>query len=589
VDFVLVVPPCASAALPVLGPAVLAAACRQAGLQTHVAHVNLEMAARIGYDRYRRFALSCSRMHGEMLFSEAAFDRPVHVVDEDFEDEPDSVSAEDFAAGLASVPGLIADAADAIAAMAPPVVGFSSVFQQNLASIALARAVRARLPDAVLLFGGANASRPMCDGIAEVTDVFDVIVSGEADLELPALVGRSIEQGRPGGGTRILDLEPVRDLDLVPAPDLSDFIDQAAVQAALGRLPEGLPIALPFEASRGCWWGERSHCRFCGLNGAEIAMRLKSPERVLQDIEQLADLHPQVPELRASDNLLPLSIQRELLPVLAARRGRRDPPLSFIWEVKSSLRRKDLELLAAAGVQHVQAGTESLSTPALQRIAKGTTGPMNIAFLRECRATDVDPLWNWMVGFPGDEREEYESTLRLIPLIEHLRPPMALAPIRVDRYSPYFERPEEHGIVGITPLPGMERVWPEGAPIGQIAYHFTAELRSPYRDDPSLGLRVHAAVAGWNALWSGPAPPPALVALPLDDGRLRIVDTRRAAVQPTVELSMKASALLLHLERPRPAEAVEHEADAAALSELLYRNFVADHDGKLLSLVVRPA
>lgn len=585
-DFVLVVPPCASAALPVLGPALLAAACRGAGIETGVEHVNLEMAARVGYDRYRRFALSCTRMHGEMLFSEAAFGRPVRTEPGDFEELPDAVSEQDFRLALAQVPALVADAADAIAARRPGVVGFSSVFQQNLASIALARAVRDRLPDAVLLLGGANASRPMCEGIAATTDVFDHIVSGEADLALPGLVLDLLAGRRPPH--RIIDLPPVMDLDRVPLPDLSDFIDQASTRIARGRLPEGLPIALPFEASRGCWWGERSHCRFCGLNGAEIAMRTKSPARVLADIEELATRWPQTPELRASDNLLPVSIQREVLPTLAWRQAQREPPLSFIWEVKSSLRRKDLEALAAAGVRQVQAGTESLSTPALKRIAKGTTGPMNVAFLRDCRATGVDPLWNWMVGFPEDEREEYESTLRLIPLIEHLRPPIALAPIRVDRYSPYFEQPERHGIRGIAPLPGMRRVWPEGAPIETIAYHFTAELRSPFRDDPALGRRVTGTVAGWNALWNGPGEPPELTGHEEPDGRLRVVDTRRMAVEPERVLPTAATELLRSLEKPRPTESVEDEADPAALSELLYRNFVADHDGKLLSLVVRP-
>ena len=578
-DFVLVVPPCASAALPVLGPALLAAACRGAGIATGVQHVNLEMAARVGYERYRRFALSCSHMHGEMLFAEAAFDRRIELRPDDFQDVPDAVDAEDFAAALAEVPGLIADSADAIAAQRPGVVGFSSVFQQNLASIALARAVRERLPDAVLLLGGANASRPMCEGIAAATDVFDHIVSGEADLALPGLVMDLLAGRRPA--SRIIDLPPVFELDRVPVPDLSDFIEQARAGIARGRLPEGIPIALPFEASRGCWWGERSHCRFCGLNGAEIAMRCKSPDRVLSDIEELAARWPEVPELRASDNLLPVSVQREVLPALARRQAQRDRPLSFIWEVRSSLRRSDLEELAAAGVRQVQAGTESLCTGALRRVRKGTTGPMNVVFLRDCRATGVDPLWNWMVGFPGDEREEYEATLRLIPLIEHLRPPMALAPVRVDRYSPYFEEPEAHGITGIAPLPGMERVWPEGAPVETISYHFTAELRSPFRDDPRLGRRVTGVVGGWSALWSRAGGPPVLAAEDAGGGRLRVVDTRRVSVEREVVLSVGASALLLELEKPRGAKG------EAALAELLYRNFVVDHDGKVLSVVVR--
>ena len=58
-------------------------------------------------------------------------------------------------------------------------------------------------------------------------------------------------------------------------------------------------------------------------------------------------------------------------------------------------------------------------------------------------------------------------------------------------------------------------------------------------------------------------------------------------MQREVALSDKAGELLRRLEKPRSAEVVEEEADPAALAELLYRNFVVDHDGKLLSVVVR--
>ena len=584
-DVVLVVPPVASAALPILGPSILAAGLRAAGISCAIRYVNLQMAARVGYARYRRFALSCTRMHGEMLFSEAAWGEPVALRPDDFEDRADAVSPEDFDVALAAVPGLIADAADEIAALSPRVVGFSSVFQQNVASIALARAVRERCPEAILLLGGANAAQPMAGGLAAATDVFDLIVAGEADLALPGLVHRLLAGDPPPGP--IFECAPVHRLDDVPTPAFDDYYDQVAPLVAACRLPVGLPAALPFESSRGCWWGARSHCAFCGLNGTQIAERAKSPVRVLEEIELLADRYGSR-ELRASDDLLPIRIQREVLPELASRQGGRDAPLSFFYEVKASLKRKDLELLAAAGVTQVQAGVESLSTRVLQQIGKGTTGPMNLAFLRDCRATGVDPLWNWMVGFPDDDREDYEETLRLIPFLEHLRPPVALAPVRIDRYSPFHRDPEAHGISDVRPLPGMERAWRTGAPIDDIAYHFTAQLRSPYRQDPSLGRRVGQAVDSWNARWAGAGGPPRLEAHPTDDGRLLVTDTRGAAMQQEVTLSPVAVALLIRLERPAPADQVEAEADAAAFGDLLFRGFVVLHEGKCLSVVVRP-
>ena len=44
------------------------------------------------------------------------------------------------------------------------------------------------------------------------------------------------------------------------------------------------------ETSRGCWWGERMHCTFCGLNGATMAYRSKSAPRALAELTHLADV-----------------------------------------------------------------------------------------------------------------------------------------------------------------------------------------------------------------------------------------------------------------------------------------------------------
>ncbi len=584
-DVVLVVPPVASAALPILGPSVLAAALRRAGIPCEVRYSNLEMAARIGYDRYRRFALSCTRMHGEMLFHEAAWGDPIVLHVDDFDARSDAVTRADFDRALAEVPALIEDEADAIAAGAPRVVGFSSVFQQTVASVALARAVRRRLPDATLLLGGANAAQPMAAGIAAATDAFDLVVAGEAELELPGLVRRLLAGDAPPGP--VYECDPVHRLDDAPTPVFEDYYAQAAPRIEAGRLPRGLPVALPFESSRGCWWGALSHCTFCGINGTQIAERAKSPERVLEEIEALVERYG-ARELRASDDLLPIRVQREVLPELAARQAGRTEPLSFFYEVKASLKRSHLQLLAAAGVTQVQAGIESLSTATLERIGKGTTGPMNLVFLRECRAADVDPLWNWMVGFPGDRREDYEATLQLVPLLEHLRPPVALAPVRVDRYSPYFRDPGRYGVSDVRPLPGMERAWPVGAPIADIAYHFAAELPSPYRRDKVLGRRVGAAVDTWNAAWLAPGGPPVLIGEALEDGGLRVTDTRRSAVLREVTLGAGAADLLRRLERPTPVDRVEADADPAALGDLLFRGFVVQHEAVCLSVVVRP-
>jgi len=580
----LVVPPCASAALPVLGPSVLVAALRDHGIAANALYANLEFAARVGFSLYRKFALSVERLHGEMLFAEAAWGTPLVLTATDFPAVGDGVSAADFAHAHAHVADFVADTANQIASRKPTIVGFSSVFQQTIASVALARAVRQRLPNAVLLLGGANAASPMGDAIAATTDVFDYVVSGEGETGLPILVQRLLDGERPAGP--VLTMPRVASMADVPTPVFDDFFEQLAPLVAAARLPAGLPIALPFESSRGCWWGERSHCTFCGLNGLEIAERAHTPERVLSDIEELTSRWG-VHELRASDDLLPIKIQREVLPELARRQSARSQPLTFFYEVKSSLRAADLALLASAGVTQVQAGLESLSTATLKAMRKGVTGPMNIVFLRNTRAAGIDALWNWMVGFPGDSREDYDAFLRVAPFLEHLRPPVALAPVRVDRFSPYHGDPERFGIKDVTPLPGMARVWPEGADLSAIAYHFTGTMRSPYRQDRRLAARIDRCLETWSAAWSESAP--VLLGEDQPDGSMRVLDTRRVAQDRDVVLPPAIADLLRALDKPTPYEQAEASSPVPAFGGLLSRGLVVQHEGILVSVVVRPS
>ena len=74
-----------------------------------------------------------------------------------------------------------------------------------------------------------------------------------------------------------------RNLDTLPIPDYDDYIDALASSPAAADVTPMLML----ETSRGCWWGEKHHCTFCGLNGLTMAFRSKTPERVIEEIETL--------------------------------------------------------------------------------------------------------------------------------------------------------------------------------------------------------------------------------------------------------------------------------------------------------------
>src|SRR5207237_1910604 len=96
------------------------------------------------------------------------------------------------------------------------------------------------------------------------------VLAGEAGGGLPGILGRGAGGGGAGGQSPL-----VRDLDALRYPDYDDYFAQLAASVGSG---EAAPKLL-LETSRGCWWGEKHHCTFCGLNSAGMADRGKSPAR----------------------------------------------------------------------------------------------------------------------------------------------------------------------------------------------------------------------------------------------------------------------------------------------------------------------
>src|SRR5262249_25280495 len=158
--------------------------------------------------------------------------------------------------------------------------------------------------------------------------------------------------------------------------DFDPFFEQRRASPTVA----GLASTLLMETARGCWWGERSHCTFCGLNGATMAFRSKTPERVLAETRFLRERHG-VATVSVVDDILDMRYFRSVLPRLAEA----DLGMEFFWEVKANLTRGQVHQLHAAGVRAIQPGIESFSDHVLALMRKGTTAFHNIELLKWCR------------------------------------------------------------------------------------------------------------------------------------------------------------------------------------------------------------
>ncbi|MHB8463090.1 MAG: cobalamin-dependent protein, partial [Vulcanimicrobiaceae bacterium] len=201
--------------------------------------------------------------------------------------EPRAVEACRFA--RAQVAEFVEIAARTILKDSPKIVGFTTTFAQSIPSLSLARALKEADPSVVIVFGGANCEASMGETLIESFPWVDYVVRGEGEYAFPQLVRAICGEGslrdiaglcfRADGAPVILPFGDVVTVkpDDIPEPIFDEYFNFIRT-SALGRDIRHM-LQLPVESARGCWWGEKHHCTFCGLNGLTMAFRSKSPDK----------------------------------------------------------------------------------------------------------------------------------------------------------------------------------------------------------------------------------------------------------------------------------------------------------------------
>jgi ribosomal peptide maturation radical SAM protein 1 len=570
----LITMPFGSARAPSIQLGLLAAICENAGFPVDVRYLNLELAAELGVGLYERLCEHRGHMTGDWLFAPAAFGaEAVGSSARFFERFPserawaETVGGEELLTELRSriLPAYLDRIAAADHWGEYAIVGFSSTFQQNVASLALARRIKARWPRMLIVFGGANVDGEMGAELLRAFEWVDIVVSGEGDAALPALL-TSVKAGLdpagiagvlkrgPGGVVSGAQSQPTGTLDDLPTPDYHGYFRQAR---ELGLDDDLAPhIRIPFESSRGCWWGAKHHCTFCGLNGLGMGYRVKKPERVLRELDDLSAAHGST-RFDAVDNILSLGYLDTLFAEIA------DAKLDFrfFYEVKANMGRDKIRKLAHGGVESVQPGIESMSTHVLQLMRKGSTMLQNVLCLKWCSYYRIGVAWNLLHGFPGELEEDYVAQLKVLRAITHLQPPKGFDRIWLERFSPYYTEAETFGVRSVTPSASYTEVYPEHVTLDRLAYFFDYEM--PDALGEAARGTTHAEILGetarwvahWQKLWAQPVHPsltfrriPRGVLVDRDDG---------AGSRRTVTLSgAPAEMLLCCSDRPQAVRAV---------------------------------
>ena len=587
----------------------LSALLKSRGIPVDCHHLNVRFAHKIGVPLYETI---CEKraLFGEWIFSyllfrdnpkRAEYPRLFKPLFEQLVKESGHPTSffEDMATRTA--PQFLTWALTAIDWGQYKIVGFTSTFDQNVASLTMAKLIKDLYPDVTIVFGGANYDGEMGLEYFRAFPFIDHVVVGEGEEVFPELV-RYLLTGKVGAVPSGVTYRKGTAISFTPNHSLfsdfaktgpPDYDDYYHLLAELGEAKQGLDRILLYEGSRGCWWGEKHHCTFCGLNAQSMKFRAKSPEQAAREMAYLSSRYDTA-RFRLVDNIIDLKYVENLFGRFAADHC----DLDVFIETKSNLQKSQIRTLAVGGVRCMQPGLESLSLNQLQAMDKGVTPMQNIICLKWSSYYHVAVSWNILLGFPGETNEDYRRQIDLIPSLFHLQPPESTGRFWLQRFSPYYTRPHEYGVRITGPWTAYEYVYDaRKVDLRKIAYDFEYELDN-WNVDPHVYQELVDLVQEWQRLVGSSDRPFLYYSKAMDyvtvyDGRNPKTPLRRRYDWPAagiIEACNEASKSVEQIRmmlasQPGKSENVDAEIDQA-LGVLTAARILYEERGKYFTLAV---
>lgn len=595
---------------PSLGLSLLKSVAEMQGHQVSIDYSNIRFANRIGLEIYNGLSMGYptnTSLAAEFLFSSYFNGDDKYLVEDYVSREIDSKANcppldSVFSADLTSseqyerfaqeyrelfeiVPEWLESEVAHLASHSADVYGFTSMFQQNFASLTIARELKKKRPNSLVIFGGPNCESPMGDALLAKFEFIDAVCSGEGEYAFVSFL-EEVDRGRLAGGHENICVrgKPTNlttstkrvkvELDALPFVDYDDYFSQLTCI----RDREQVRPRVLLETSRGCWWGEKSHCTFCGLNGSSMAFRAKSAGRAFSEIHHLSMKYPDSP-ISVVDNIIDYRYFDTLLPKLHSANINVD----LFYETKANLKRQQLKLMNRAGINRIQPGIESLSTSVLKTMKKGVRAIQNISLLKWCAEEGIRPEWNILWGFPEEDPNEYNLMDDLMRYLTHLTPPVSSSRIRLDRYSPLYEDKTTPNVQDVRPYSAYSEIY--RLPV-EDAVKFAYYFEFDYVD----GRKPSIYTASFNSTikdWMRMHNESYLIYFSNDQNTI-ICDSRSIGSPTNYRLPFYAASILSMLEVPVPVRDVlnRFDRDDVVFDWLLTNGIVIELDGYFFNIAI---
>ncbi len=433
----------------------------------------------------------------------------------------------------------------------PKLVGCSSSFEQHIPSLAILKRVKELNPEIVTVIGGANTEDIM--GVTTVAefDWIDIAFSGEADgvfYDLctvllngnhPNLINNlpygainkkmAAEILRQPKSTRKIPRATITNINNAPIPNFDGYFETIKKSSFNYRVKSGMILA----TSRGCWWGEKHACTFCGLNGCETKYHSKDTEVILKEFAEVTKKY-ETYQFALSDNTINKKYFNSLFPALAKLQKK----YNIFFETNAGLSKDQFQIIYNMGVRWLQVGIEGLHDDLLKLMSKGVDTLTNVNFLKNTSEFGIFVIWHLLVSFPKENDNWHLETAEWLPQIYHLQPLKGIYPIRYDRFCSYQQNPNKYNME-ITPFDAYSNIYPiSKEAINGIAYYFKENNNTkPYNDGYVMSKGVAAlnkCEDDWRAMYYSKNRP--ILKMTDNGDNIVIIDTRKCRVENKIIL-----------------------------------------------------
>lgn len=326
----------------------------------------------------------------------------------------------------------------------PIVVGFSISGSDQLAAAVICSARLRREYAGRIVWGGSYVGNILRELLAS-QDVWwqplvDHFVLGEGEQALHALAaGRRLPNSVISSGDvgkSNVTYGRIEQLDDLAPPSFDDL-----------PIADGYLMAqpvLPYQASRGCYWGL---CSFCDHEeGYRTNYREKDARKVARELAELSHRY-QTNHFQFADEALKPEWLSEFLKSLAST----DPQATLRWfsylRIDKSLTPALLQDTYRRGCRLVLYGVETFNARLMRLMKKGTSPGLVERILKDTHAADLRQAIWLISGFPTQTMDELYGDMQKLSTVSSLIAAAFVGPYRLEPNSDIGRDPSLFGVV----------------------------------------------------------------------------------------------------------------------------------------------